>query len=110
MEFDQYQEEVMRTAASLSGDLGLSVAALGLNEEAGEFAGVLKKHLGQGHTFDREKMIKELGDVLWYAGLAAEMLGVRLSEVAARNVEKLRARYPNGFEPARSLNRRPGDD
>jgi NTP pyrophosphatase (non-canonical NTP hydrolase) len=50
-------------------------------------------------------MIEELGDVLWYCAELACGLGVTLDEVAMRNIDKLRRRYPEGFDAERSINR-----
>lgn len=97
---DDYEDAALRTMASHN-DLGC--AGLGLAGEAGEFADLVKKHVYHHHPLDREKAIKELGDVLWYLALGARLLNVRLSEVARVNVEKLRARYPQGFTVADSL-------
>jgi len=59
---------------------------------------LVKKHLFHGHPIDHDKMVKEIGDVLWYVAFAARAVGVSLDEVAERNVAKLRARYPEQFE------------
>ena len=58
---------------------------------------------------DREHLAKELGDVAWYLAVSADALGYTLEEVLEMNVEKLRARYPEGFEIERSLTRKEGD-
>jgi NTP pyrophosphatase (non-canonical NTP hydrolase) len=79
------------------------MAALGLTGEAGEFAELAKKHLFHGHTLDKEKAAKEIGDVLWYVAFACEALGVSLDEIAERNIAKLKARYPDKFETRLSL-------
>lgn len=73
LNFNEYQAEAMKTANSdkLTLNEMLTNAALGLNGEAGEFADLVKKHLFQGHCLDREKLIKELGDCLWYVSLGA---------------------------------------
>jgi hypothetical protein len=73
--------------------------------EAGEVADLLKKHLGHKHTLDPGKLALELGDVLWYVSALSFYTGHTLAEIAALNIEKLRARYPNGFDPERSLHR-----
>jgi NTP pyrophosphatase (non-canonical NTP hydrolase) len=78
------------------------VWTLGLTGEAGEVADYLKKVRGHGHPLDPEKMKKELGDVLWYLAVLADSFGFTLNEVAQANVDKLRARYPNGFTIADS--------
>lgn len=122
-ELNQYQTEAMRTcsidytsedrmtnALQLSADhqAMLMHAALGLSSEAGEVAGILQK-IYQGHSFDRVHLAKELGDVLWMVAEACEALGMQLSSVAEMNLAKLRARYPHGFDPERSLHRAEGD-
>lgn len=109
-DLDNYQREALRTAGPSVGTRdGWAMAAMGLAGEAGEVVELLKKHMFHGHPLDRYRLTKELGDVLWYAAVLSEMAGVKLSEVAAANVVKLRARYPDGFEVARSVNRQEGD-
>ena len=78
---------------------------MGLNGEAGEAIDILKKCLFQGHNLDREHLAKELGDVAWYLAVSADALGYTLEEVLQMNVDKLRARYPDGFESERSVHR-----
>lgn len=105
-DFDSYQAEALRTAGpSIGTREGWAMAAMGLAGEAGEAVDLLKKHLFHGHALDRDKLVKELGDVLWYAAVLSEMAGAKLSEVAAANVVKLRKRYPDGFDPHRSQKR-----
>lgn len=96
----------MRTAeGGRDGELGLTCMALGIAGEAGEVADYVKKVVGHRHPLDREKMAKELGDVLWYLAVLAERFGYSLDQVAQMNVDKLRRRYPDGFSPERSLAR-----
>lgn len=98
---DRYQVEALRTAApSPNFILGLGIAG-----ESGEVADLMKKELGHGHVPDYEKMAKELGDVLWYVAVLADRYGWSLSSVATMNIEKLKARYPDGFDTNRSINR-----
>ena len=54
---------------------------------------------------DKEAMKKELGDIAWYLAEIATALDVPLEEILERNLEKLRARYPEGFSSERSQNR-----
>ena len=75
----------------------LVLGALGLCGEAGEVAEPIKKHLYHGKPLDREKLLNELGDVLWYVNYTARALGFSLAQVADANNRKLRARYPQGF-------------
>jgi NTP pyrophosphatase (non-canonical NTP hydrolase) len=107
---NDFQRAAMRTASGMNynnaGENGLLLnGVMGLNGEAGECIDILKKHIFQGHELDREHLIEELGDVAWYLAVCCEGLGVSLEEVMERNIEKLRARYPEGFDKARSINR-----
>ena len=109
--FDEYQALALRTASPESlvdSATMLNAAALGLNGEAGEIADHVKKIMFHGHPLDdatRDKIAKEIGDILWYCAMAARGLGLGLGDVAEMNVEKLRKRYPDGFSSDRSLNR-----
>lgn len=100
---NEYQRKAMRTATHKCYDL--ANAALGLTGEAGEVADIIKKHLYQGHDLYPSEVIEELGDVLWYVALMAEYFDVPLGYVMQSNIKKLKARYPEGFDPVRSVNR-----
>ena len=106
MHLSDYQQLAART---LGGDRTheqqLSNAALGLTGEAGEVAEVIKKHLYHATPLDQDALVKELGDCLWYVAAFANVLGLSLDDVAERNIEKLRRRYPEGFDTERSRNR-----
>ena len=106
MMMDEYQRNARKTADIYGFSMNqLAILSLGIAGEAGEVADYTKKVVGHGHTLDRDRYIKELGDVLWYVAMIAEILEVKLSEVAIANNQKLAARYPNGFESERSINR-----
>lgn len=106
MEFNNYQKEAMRTASGMNKQDQMIVnGVLGLNGEAGECADIVKKYLFQGHALDPEHLAEELGDVLWYIAVTAQSLGYDLNTVAQMNVDKLRKRYPDGFDAERSVNR-----
>lgn len=106
MTINEYQNLAMRT---LNPELDkkdiLINGVMGLCGEAGEAIDFVKKHLAQGHNLDRDALIKELGDVAWYLAETAYALNVPLEEVLERNIEKLRARYPDGFCTEQSINR-----
>lgn len=86
----------------------LAVAALGLVGEAAEASELIKKHIGHNHELNVEKLTLELGDVLWYLADLANIIGVDLKEVASKNLDKLKARYPDGvFNAEHSKNRTP---
>lgn len=77
----------------------------GLTGEAGEVADRLKKEIGHGHAARPDLMLLELGDALWYLSELARKHGYRLSEVANANLDKIHARYPNGFSERASQDR-----
>ena len=91
----------------------LTTAAVGISAEGGEFMEIVKKMVFQGKPWDehnREHLIIELGDVLWYVAQACMALEVSFDDVVATNVEKLKKRYPGGeFDVYHSENRREGD-
>jgi NTP pyrophosphatase (non-canonical NTP hydrolase) len=106
MDFTTYQEQAARTLGrDRTHEQQLANAALGLAGEAGETADLLKKHLFHDTPLDRDALVKELGDCLWYIAAFATVLDIPMDEIAARNIEKLRKRYPEGFDPERSRNR-----
>ncbi len=82
------------------------MAAMGLTGEAGEADDYLKKVLFHGHQLDRDKIGKELGDVLWYVAEAATALGLSLDLIAQGNIAKLEARYGGQFSTEKSINRK----
>ena len=93
-----------------AGDFGgVLEACLGLSGEAGEVQDLIKKWLFQESTLDVQHLKRELGDVLWYVARLCEAFNVDLDEIMEVNIEKLKQRYPNGFEPARSNHRAEGD-
>lgn len=106
MDFETYQKD---SAFTRNGDLtmGESVlnASMGLAGEAGETCDLLKKVIFHGHDLDKEKLKLELGDVLFYLTWLADVYGFQMSEIAQANITKLRARYPDGFDLEKSLNR-----
>lgn len=95
-----YREEVMRTCPEFSEDTletKLVLGALGLAGESGEVVDLIKKVVHHGAKLDRDKLIKEMGDVRWYLEYLAAALSVSMSFIEETNVNKLRARYPDGF-------------
>lgn len=110
MTLNEYQRLALKTEAGMLKNYPrIFNGLMGLNGEAGECIDILKKHLFHGHELDKEHIAKELGDVLWYVAQSADALGYTLEEIAQMNDDKLAARYPNGFEVERSINRKEGD-
>ena len=84
-------------------------SVMGLCGESGEAIDIVKKWMAQGHELDREHLIRELGDIAWYLAEAATALDVSLEDVLQANIDKLKKRYPSGFEVQRSTVRLKGD-
>jgi NTP pyrophosphatase (non-canonical NTP hydrolase) len=91
----------------------LLTAGVGINAEGGEFLEIIKKMIFQGKPWNednREHLIIELGDIMWYIAQATQALEISIDEVIARNVKKLERRYPEGtFDPYFSENRAADD-
>lgn len=107
---NEYQVLAMRTKnMKLSPDDSLANGVMGLCGESGECADMVKKLFFQGRELDVPHFEKELGDVLWYIALCCDALGLKMDDVMRMNIEKLKARYPDGFDPQRSQHRAEGD-
>ena len=78
---------------------------MGLCGESGEAIDLVKKHLAQGHKLDKVRLARELGDVAWYLAETAQAIGYSLSDILQMNLDKLSARYPDGFDAERSVHR-----
>lgn len=106
MEAKKYQELAMKTLnPNISKDDLLLNAAMGLCGESGEVLDLLKKKMFQGHDLDKDKLILELGDIAWYLAEAATALDTTLDDIFQRNIDKLKKRFPNGFDETKSINR-----
>ena len=110
MTINEYQKLAMTTLnPALSEKDVLINGVMGLCGESGEAIDIVKKWLAQGHELDREHLVKELGDIAWYIAEIAHVLGVTLEEVLQKNIDKLKARYPDGFSVEDSKNRTESD-
>ena len=106
MTINEYQKLAMTTLNPALSDKDILInGVMGLCGESGEAIDIVKKHLAQGHELDREKLIGELGDIAWYLAEVATVLDIDLEAVLIRNIEKLKARYPEGFDTTRSIQR-----
>ena len=106
MTINEYQKLAMTTLnPELDKKDVLINGVMGLCGESGEVIDIVKKHLAQGHELDKEKIIKELGDVAWYMAEIATVLEVDLEDVLVQNIEKLKKRYPEGFDKNKSIHR-----
>ena len=101
MNLDEYQKAIIKYDTSVETDnlasVGFIEKILGLTGEAGETADKVKKIIrdkkGEPSDEDRAAIVKELGDVLWYVASISRYLGIPLSDVAQKNIDKLEDRY-----------------
>ena len=104
MKINEYQELAMTTLnPELSKRDVLINSVMGLCGESGEAIDIVKKWMAQGHELDKEHLAKELGDVAWYLAEAATALDISLEDIFKANIDKLKKRYPDGFETKKSL-------
>jgi len=106
MTINEYQRLAMTTLnPALSKKDVLINGVMGLCGESGEAIDIVKKWLAQGHALDQEKLAKELGDICWYLAETATALDLSLEDIMAANIDKLKKRYPEGFDADRSIHR-----
>ncbi len=101
MNMEEYVKSVVKTenAKEITMTLRqsrLDHAASGLATEAGEFVDQIKRHIHYGFALDVVNCKEELGDLMWYIGIAADELGYSLSDIMETNILKLKARYTDG--------------
>jgi NTP pyrophosphatase (non-canonical NTP hydrolase) len=104
----QYIQDAIRTESSqfnLNGEQRLLHAGMGLVTESAEFLDALKKTFFYGKELDKVNLKEELGDILWYMAVACDVLGTDFEMEMTRNINKLRARYPEKFESHKAENR-----
>ena len=88
---------------------GIFDAALGLSGEVGEFNDLLKKWVFHEKEIDVEHLKKELGDVMWYVAMMCHSFGWELDDIMQMNIDKLKVRYPKGFDVELANSRKEGD-
>ena len=109
MTVNEYQKLAARTINQNLKEGEQSLHALfGMASEVGELQGIFQKYY-QGHPMDQEHMKKELGDILWMIAEFCTAYGWDLEEIAQMNIDKLKARYPEGFSGYNSQHRKAGD-
>ena len=119
---NEYQKYAMRTNDGLSTDRldelmqysgkdigGILNGCLGLSGETGELLDMVKKWIFHSKPLDEIHAKKELGDVMWYVAMICHSFGWDLDEILRMNVDKLIARYPEGFDTELSNHRASGD-
>jgi NTP pyrophosphatase (non-canonical NTP hydrolase) len=88
---------------------GLINGLMGLTGEAGELTDLFKKWIFHNAPLDEQHAKKEVGDVLWYVAMICHSMGWNMDEIMQMNIEKLKARYPEGFDTEKSNHRKEGD-
>lgn len=107
MTFQEYQKQALNFLnPDIKQEQLIILVALGLNGESGQVADYLKKVKYHNHKMDNDTMIKQLGDVLWYLAISAQALGISFNDIATKNIEKLKIRYPHGWDSNNSINRK----
>ncbi|GAX03542.1 hypothetical protein IWT140_01147 [Secundilactobacillus pentosiphilus] len=93
MEFNDYQKAANRTL--FGSEQVLTNCALGLSSETGQVVDLVKQYTFQGESLDKQKLVKEMGDVLWYLSQVAEWADIPFEDVASGNIDRLNKRYPD---------------
>ena len=122
---NEYQEQAMRTNDGHAQDrladrmlagimhkkdvAGLINGLMGLTGEVGELTDLFKKWIFHNASLDEEHAKKEVGDVLWYVALICHSMGWNIDDIMRMNIDKLKARYPEGFDTEKSNHRKEGD-
>lgn len=117
---NKYQELAMRTNdgksmsrllnSTINEDTGEIInACLGLSGEVGEFNDMIKKWIFHEKAIDKEHLKKECGDIMWYIAMICHAFRWDLDEIMQMNIDKLKARYPEGFDIIKANNRKPSD-
>ena len=105
MTLREYQELARRTQNfELTNKERMLHALHGISAETGEIHGFFQK-IYQGHEFSVDELKKEIGDLEWFVSELCDCMGFELEDVCRGNIEKLKKRYPEGFEAERSVNR-----
>lgn len=84
-------------------------ACLGLSGEVGEFNDMIKKWIFHEKDLDLEHLKKECGDIMWYIAMMCHAFRWDLDEIMQLNIDKLMARYPEGFDTVKANNRKSED-
>jgi NTP pyrophosphatase (non-canonical NTP hydrolase) len=117
MKMNDYQIAALRTAPEIQisefnengrvrSTRDLLHGAAGLCTEAGELMDVFKKYEFYDKPIDWTNVVEEAGDALWYIAQIARAAGVTMDEIAQRNIDKLRVRYPEKFDRELAVSRR----
>jgi len=113
MKIEDYSKQAITTLlgdhAITDMDATLLSQVFGLVGESGEVAEKFKKLIrdkqGKLSDEDKQEILKELGDILWYINTVANLLGSNLEEVAQKNLDKVLSRKERGVTKGSGDNR-----
>ena len=102
---NEYQKLAARTInPKLTEEQTVRHALFGLSAEVGEVNSLFQKEL-QGHHLELDDLKKEIGDCQWFIAELCTAFGFKMEDIGNMNIEKLKARYPEGFDPEKSIHR-----
>lgn len=103
---ETYEDLVRRLTKPLGDKMDLLHSALGVTSEAGEIADAIKAAAVYGRPLDIINLVEELGDLRFFATMAAQKLGLTADDIERANMAKLNARYAEGYSDASANNRK----
>ena len=110
MDFKDYQEHSKRTWSKLNDNLREGLAdelhmVMGVSTEANELLDAYKKHFAYGKELDVVNVGEEIADIMWYISNLSRMLNIDFDDILQKNIDKLKARYPEKFTQENAINR-----
>lgn len=96
MDINEYQAKAAETLQfDRSSNEAVSISLLGLSGEVGELSTEYKKKIRDGDSYKifREKIVEEMGDIMWYLSSIATHEGIEFSEILHNNVKKINERW-----------------
>lgn len=105
MNIDYYQAEAAETMQfKKDNEAARILVILGLNGEVGSLSTEYKKKLrdGEKYVLFKEKLIEEIGDIIWYLSSIATIEDIPLSDILESNLKKTRERWTD-LQDARQL-------
>lgn len=110
MDYKKHMEESKRTFPELDDELRKGLAnemhmVMGIATESGELLDAYKKHFAYGKELDVVNVGEEIADIMWYVHNLCRILELDMSDMLQKNIDKLKARYPEKFDKDKALNR-----
>jgi NTP pyrophosphatase (non-canonical NTP hydrolase) len=110
MDFKEYQTQSKRTCPELNDNLRVGLAdelhmVIGISTEANELLDAYKKHFAYGKELDVVNVEEEIADIIWYISNLCRLKNIDFERALQRNIDKLKARFPEKFTQENALNR-----